>query len=205
MRVGHPFVRGSYSFLAKKEYGSLEHHHTGSQNEARPPRETCRSAGRKTDRALPRAPQRRQALSRAALCRGLRSPKGPAHSRADDDHATTVGLPFRVGKGHPPNLKGHLPSSMEEPLSGERTGVTADGGTHDAASRDSSYSSATTLSLSRPFSYLLFSAGLRPGERLQTYGAELDLRTSPSWPLASASTRPSASSSTSPSRGSGKG
>ena len=94
---------------------------------------------------------------------------------------------------------------MEEPLSGERTGVTADGGTHDAASRDSSYSSATTLSLSRPFSYLLFSAELRPGEGLQTYGAELDLRTSPSWPLASASTRPSASSSTSPSRGSGKG
>ena len=130
---------------------------------------------------------------------------GPAHSRADDDHATTVGLPFGVGKGHPPNLKGHLPSSMEEPLSGERTGVTADGGTHDAASGDSSYSSATTLSLSRPFSYLLFSAELRPGEGLQTYGAELDLRTSPSWPLASASTRPSASSSTSPSRGSGKG
>ena len=94
---------------------------------------------------------------------------------------------------------------MEEPLSGERTGVTADGGTHDAASGDSSYSSATTLSPSRPFSYLLFSAELRPGEGLQTYGAELDLRTSPSWPLASASTRPSASSSTSPSRGSGKG
>ena len=178
---------------------------TGSQNEALPPRETCLGAGRKTDRALPRAPQRRQALSRAALCRGLRSPKGPAHSRADDDHTTTVGLPFGVGKGHPPNLKGHLPSSMEEPLSGERTGVTADGGTHDAASGDSSYSSATTLSLSRPFSYLLFSAELRPGEGLQTYGAELDLRTSPSWPLASASTRPSASSSTSPSRGSGEG
>ena len=94
---------------------------------------------------------------------------------------------------------------MEEPLSGERTGVTADGGTHDAASGDSSCSSATTLSLSRPFSYLLFSAELRPGEGLQTYGAELDLRTSPSWPLASASTCPSASSSTSPSRGSGKG
>ena len=36
MRVGHPFVRGSYSFLAKKEYGALEHHQTGSQNEARP-------------------------------------------------------------------------------------------------------------------------------------------------------------------------
>ena len=68
---------------------------------------------------------------------------------------------------------------MEEPLSGERTGVTADGGTHDAASRDSSGSSATTLSLSRPFSYLLFSAEFRPGEGLQTCGAELDLRTSP--------------------------